>query len=162
VTRKLATEEERWIFIMKIYSNQVDAISGGITYTIIAVLSYFMAIFLAGAIFWGFVWCGLPLYACAIFLISIMHPIGILYIPISIFLIYKFIQGNSSILFLFILTFVVNFGTLYVIESYWYPVSEWILTAILAMILLTTRILLTNRKKKLAKKKIEKPPTSDS
>ena len=101
---------------MNVFLNPIKAFFSGISYPFLAIPLYLLATALGASTVWGFDIIALPFYFLGMFIRCLEHPIGFIYIPASLYLMYKFFQGQTSLIFLFIVTFLVNCITVFITD----------------------------------------------
>ena len=118
---------------MNIAYDSVGGFRAGITHTILAVACYSFAGGFGVMAGGDFVISALeaPLYLFFGWIANVTHVIGFVYHPINLYLIFKFLEGESSLIKLSIQTFLINFISLKIID---YGEVSFRLIAMLALL----------------------------
>lgn len=100
---------------MKLLMNQVEAIGSGAIRVILAVPLYAIAVGLGAGCVWGFD-SGLLLYWWPMLVLTLTHPIGFFYYPITILLVYRMFDDSHSLLPLCAEVFALNLWAAFVLR----------------------------------------------
>ncbi len=128
---------------MRVYLDPVEVMGGGARQTLFGVGSYFLSGYLATGLVWGYSAPGLGLNAIFLFVATFMHAVGLVYVPLAVWIFYQHLRGHYALPVLFVANLLVCLGAAYALEI---TLESWMLigkllvvTSLLAVLVVVVR-----------------------